>query len=256
MSSAQAGRAVLVTRPAGLAARLAELLRLEGCEAVLFPAIEILPPDDAAGLRGIVARLDEFDIAIFVSPTAVARAMAAVTASRSWPAGLKFAAVGSGTARALRDAGIGPVLAPQGRGDSEALAALPELSAVARKRVVIFRGQGGRETLRAALLARGALVEYAECYRRALPQADIAPLVQRWRKRGIAGVCVTSAQGLDNLFTLLGDSAAPLLRATPVFVPHPRVADAARRHGVAKVFVTGPGDEDLVAALAGFFAKV
>ena len=256
MSSALAGRAVLVTRPAGLAARLAELLHARCCEAILFPAIEILPPDDEASLQAIVARLDEFDIAVFISPTAVARAVAAVTAAHSWPAGLKCAAVGSGTAGALRDAGIAEVLAPRGRGDSDALAALPQMSDVAGKRVVIFRGQGGRETLRQVLAARGAKVEYAECYRRAVPRVDVAPLVERWRRGDIAGVCVTSAQGLENLIALLGDSAAPLLGATPLFVPHPRVADAARRLGVAQVTVTGPGDDELVEALAGFFAKV
>jgi uroporphyrinogen-III synthase len=256
MSSAIAGRAVLVTRPAGLSGHLSELLHAQSCEAILLPAIEIHPPDDPVRLDAVIGRLESFQIAVFVSPTAVLRAHAAVTATRSWPVGLRYAAVGSGTAKALRDIGIASVLAPEGRGDSEALAALPELADVAGKRIVIFRGQGGRESLREALLERGAHVEYAECYRRALPKADTAPLLERWRRGGIDAVCVTSAQGLDNVLALLGPGGAALLRATPVFVPHPRVADAARRLGVLQVTVTDPADEGLVAALASFFARV
>jgi len=85
------------------------------------------------------------------------------------------------------------------------------------------------------LVGRGAHVEYAECYRRAVPKTDTAPLLERWRRGCIDAVCITSAQGLDNLLALLGHGGAALLRATPVFVPHPRVADAARRVGVLQV---------------------
>ena len=106
MSGALAGRAVLVTRPAGMSTHLVALLRSEGGEAVLLPAIEILPPDDTAKLDAAIDRLDGFDIAIFISPTAVAKANAAVRARRDWPAGLRYAAIGGGTAAALREIGV------------------------------------------------------------------------------------------------------------------------------------------------------
>jgi uroporphyrinogen-III synthase len=259
MSGALAGRAVLVTRPAGLSGRLVALLRAEGGEAVLLPAIEILAPDDAGKLEAAIGRLEEFDIAIFISPTAVAKADAAVRVRREWPARLKYVAVGSGTAAALRAVGITEVVAPQGRGDSQAVAALPDLAEVAGRRIVIFRGQGGREGLREVLEARGAQVEYAECYRRAMPRVDVAPLVERWGRGGIDAVSVTSAEGIQNLFALLGaagTAGAELLRATPVFVPHPSVGEAARSRGVERVILTREGDEALAEALASFFAKV
>jgi len=256
MTSALAGRVVLVTRPEALAARLASLLRAEGGEAVLFPAIEILPPEQPAKLAELIGRLGAFDIAIFISPTAVAKADAAVRASRAWPLPLRCAAVGGGTAQALCAAGFTDIIAPQGRGDSEALAALPELAVVRGKRIVIFRGQGGRETLREILEARGAEVAYAECYRRALPRAEVAPLIDRWQRGGVHAVSITSTEGLKNLLALLGPAGAPLLCATPVFVPHPRVGKAARALGIERVIVTGTSDEALVEAIAAFFAKV
>ncbi len=88
---------------------------------------------------------------------------------------------------------------------------------------------------------------------------DVGPLVERWRRGGIDAVSITSAEGLGNLFALLGTAGtagAALLRATPVFVPHPRVGEAARNLGVERVIVTGAGDEALAGALASFFAKV
>ena len=251
-----AGRAVLVTRPAGLGERLGALIRAAGGEAILLPTIEILPPDDPARLAGVVDRLGDFDIAIFISPTAVAKAQETVKGRHGWPARLMIAAVGGGTAQALRTLGFAGVVAPHGRGDSEALAALPELADLRGKRILIFRGQSGREALRETLEARGASVEYGECYRRAMARPDIAPLLQRWRHRGIDAVSITSAEGLENLMALLGSEGRALLLAAPVFVPHPRVGEAATRLGIARVVVTGASDEALVEALETFFAKV
>jgi uroporphyrinogen-III synthase len=256
MRGSLAGRSVLVTRPEGVAERLAKLLHDAGGEAILLPAIEILPPEDPEQLDALIGRLDGFDLAVFVSPTAVAKACAAVAAKRPWPARLRIAAVGAATARALLAAGFTQVLAPQRRGDSEALAALPQLAQLHGQRVLIFRGQGGRETLRETLQGRGAEVEYAQCYRRAPPRIDVAPLIERWRGGGVDAVSITSREGLENLLALLGPAGSGLLRATPVFVPHPRVAEAARALGIERVNITDAGDEALVAALVAFFARV
>jgi uroporphyrinogen-III synthase len=250
------GSVILVTRPAGLGQGLAQSIRAAGGEVVFFPAIEIAPPSDPAALVRIVEALDRFDIAIFISPSAVVKGHEFVTARRAWPSALRVAAVGSGTAASLAELGFTGVIAPQGQGDSQALAALPEFAQVSGKSIVIFRGEGGRETLRAALQSRGATVTYAQCYRRGRPAADPAPLLARWRRGGVHAVCLTSGEGLENLAGILGPEGAALLRATPVFVPHPRIGAAAEGFGVARTLLTGAGDEQLVAALKAFFAKV
>jgi uroporphyrinogen-III synthase len=251
-----AGRRVVLTRPAGQAAHLAALIQAAGGEPVLFPALEILDVEDLRPLDPLIDRLDTFDLAIFVSANAVDKALALVRARRSWPAGLRVATVGRGSERALRRQGFAAVIAPGERFDSEALLDLPELKAVAGKRVVIFRGVGGRELLAEALAARGAAVEYAECYRRGRPQADAAPLLALWRRHQLDAFAVTSAEALANLREMLGDGGAQCLKTTPLFVPHERIAAAARALGVDTVVVTGPGDDGLVEGLAAFFAKV
>jgi uroporphyrinogen-III synthase len=250
------GRGIVITRPRERALALAERIRAAGGDPVLFPTIEILPPENEDAVSRIVARLEEFQLAIFVSPTAALRGHALVSASRSWPQGLRVAAVGAGTAKALSERGFRDVISPEGEADSEALAALAELRELRGRAVVIFRGQGGREWLGRELEARGARVEYAECYRRARPEADARALLARWQTGAVEAVSITSAEGLANCFTMLGPTGGRYLRATPVFVPHPRIEAAARERGVREIIVTGRGDERTVAEMAAFFARV
>ena len=240
-----AGRGIVVTRPRALAPGLAARIEGAGGRAILFPAIEI----EDLPLPGVLQQAESFDLAIFVSPTAVDKAARDV---RRWP---RVAAVGAGTRQALERRGISPVLAPQGEADSEALLALRELQQVAGRRVLIVRGQGGRALLGDTLAARGARVEYAECYRRARPKADVAPLLSSWTEGAIHAVTVNSGEALENLVALLGDAGAVSLRATPLFVPHERVAASATCLGVRQVIVAGPADEQMVRRLVAYFSS-
>jgi uroporphyrinogen-III synthase len=250
------GRGIVITRPREHALALAERIRAAGGDPILFPTIEILPPENQDAVSGIIARLETFQLAIFVSPTAALRGHTLVSASRSWPEGLRVAAVGAGTAKALMERGFRDVISPEGEADSEALAALAELQELRGQPVVIFRGQGGREWLRRELEARGARVEYAECYRRARPEADARSVLARWQTGAVDAVSITSAEGLVNCFAMLGPTGGRYLRATPMFVPHPRIELAARERDVREIIVTGRGDERTVAEMAAFFARV
>jgi uroporphyrinogen-III synthase len=232
------GRTILVTRPRAQAAGLARLIEQAGGQAHLFPAIEIeeVPPPAALG------RLEEFDLAIFVSPTAVAKVMPHV---RKLP---RVAAVGAGTRRQLEKHGVTDVIAPSTGADSEALLAVPELQKPAGMRIAILRGDGGRALLGETLAVRGARVEHVTCYRRLRPQAPARP----WRTGELAAVTVSSGQGLANLFEVLD---AALLRSTPLFVPHARIAEQARALSAREVVLAGHSDEDMLAALVAYFRR-
>jgi len=250
--SVLAGRRVLITRPLEQAQTLERLVRAAGGEPVCVPAIEILPPADPAPVRALAARLAEFDLAIFVSPNAVRRSLE-LLGDRPWPARLKVATVGQGSRAELEQRGFADVIAPAGaaaRSDSEALLALPELAAVRGSRIVIFRGESGRELLGRELAARGARVEHAACYRRAAP--DGARMRSAWT-RAMDAVTVSSAEGLANLLAMLGEGAVRRLSSVPLFVPHPRVAAEARQRGLQQVIVAGPGDAEMLAALVAHF---
>jgi uroporphyrinogen-III synthase len=254
--SALAGRGIVVTRPREQAEGLARLIASAGGEGLVFPAIEIEDLADLRPILGVIDRLEEFDLAIFISPNAVHKALNLIFSrrgERGWPPRLRVAAVGRGSRRELERQGLQEVLAPAAHADSEALLALPELAHMAGKRVVIFRGEGGRELLGDTLAARGARVEYAECYRRVRPRADSAPLLAAWARGGVHAVTVSSSEGLANLFEMLGKLGQQWLRTTPLFVPHERVAEAARRLGVRSVIVSGAGDAELLEALVAYF---
>jgi len=249
-------RRIVVTRPAGQADTLAGMIASRGGRALVFPVLEIRDVEDVRPLLGVIDRLDSFDLAIFISPNAVNKAMNLIQPRRAWPAALPAGAVGRESEKQLRRHGVERTIAPQGRSDSEALLALPELHAMAGKRVVIFRGDGGRELLGDTLTARGATVEYAECYRRARPAGDVTPLLTAWARGEIDAVTITSSEGLANLFDMVGKLGQQWLRRTPLFVPHERIAGNARMLGLEKVILTEPGDAGLVAGLEAFFAKL
>lgn len=251
MTHALAGRTVLVTRPVHQAAALAQKVEAAGGDAFVFPALAI-EPVAADRLADALAYLATADVAIFISPNAAQFGMAAIRSHGDLPATLQVFAVGPGTARVLAAQGVDDVVTPDGH-DSEALLALPQLQAMAGRRVVIVRGVGGRPLAADTLRARGADVRFLECYRRTCPQADPAPLLARWQAGGIDAVTVASAETLHNLAALLGEPGAPLLAATPLFAPHEKIAEAARRFGIAQVVATAGGDAGLLDGLVNWF---
>jgi uroporphyrinogen-III synthase len=249
------GKTIVITRPREQAAHLAELIRQAGGEALIFPAVEIRDLADTTTVQELIDRLDDYDLAIFISPTAVARAMALISDRRSLPPSLQIAAIGQGSARELEQRGVEKVLAPTGRSDSEALLELPEMLQLSGKRVVIFRGMGGRELLADTLRQRGAIVDYAECYQRVRPDTLPTELLERGARDQIQALVVTSAEGLNNLYEMLGEQGGAWLKSTPVFVPHRRIEQAGRALGLARLIVTQGGDEGLLQGIIAYLAQ-
>jgi len=244
------GLGVVITRPREPAEALAAALAREGARPIVFPAlaIEDIPPSPA--LAGVLARLPQAGLAIFVSAHAVQKGLAAARARGPWPANVPVAAVGEATAEALRNSGFAQVISPPERHDSEGLLALPELSQVRGQRVVIFRGEGGRERLREALEARGATVAYVECYRRVKPHADASALVAAFGRGEVQAVSALSGETLENFVAMVGPAGAPLLGAATLVVPHEAIAAHrdARRFG--RVVVAPHGAEGLAQTLS------
>ena len=255
-----AGRRIVVTRPKGQAAGLSTLIREAGGEALEVPALQIGDLPDLALFDAVAERLESFDYAIFASKNAVRRAFALLEArrsGRSWPANLQVATVGGGSREELLARGFSSVIAPGGQSDSEALLALPEFADPARvagKRIVIFRGEGGRRLLGETLEARGAVIEHAPCYRRTLPAAGGALLAAALDGGKVDAVLVSSAEGLANLLEMLGGDASRRIAGAAFFVPHPRVADEVSRRGIGRSVVAGPGDAQMAAALVAYFS--
>ncbi len=253
--SALAGRHIVVTRPAGQATHLAEALVEQGAHPVLYPVLAIEGVSDTTPILDAAIRLDQYDWAMFVSPNAVDKALAVILPQRSWPPSVRVATVGRSSEAALARHGIHDVVAPQERFDSEALLELPEFADVQGRRVIIFRGDSGRDLFGDTLKARGAVVDYVTCYRRTKPASDPAPLLKLWSEGRLDAMTVTSSEGLRNLYDMVGKVGQGWLRRTPTFVPHARIAEQARALGLHNVVQTGPADAGLLAGLNDYFSR-
>lgn len=163
MTISLAGLRVLILRSARPGDPLAARLTAKGAEVHSFPLLGIEPrPALDAALSGTVATADGW---IFVSRHAVRHGLEQLAAAGLLPARVPIFAVGAATAAALRE-DWGIAARHPSEANTEGLLGLPELQEVRGRTIVIFRGAGGRDALRAGLRARGARVHYCEVYRR------------------------------------------------------------------------------------------
>lgn len=247
---------ILVTRPAHQAQHLADEIRAMGGHPILFPVLEITNVKDPQPLIELIDRLEAFDLAVFVSPNAVNRAMPLINTRQILPPNLKIAAVGKGSAEVLQHFGVNNIITPTSRFDSEALLDLAELKDVKNKRVIIFRGNDGRQLLGDTLIKRGAIVEYIACYHRGRPDIDASTLLSIWTNNHLDAVTITSSEGLHNLFDMIGESGQQLLNKTPLFTAHQRIAETAKKLGLSLVVTTDAGDEGILRGLQFYFQAI
>lgn len=251
MNARLAGLGVVITRPRAAALPLAAALEREGARVFLFPALSIEATELSPASAAALGSLPSAALAIFVSANAAERGLAAARHNGPWPGGVAVAAIGEATAQALRNAGVGPVIAPSERHDSEALLELPGLQAVSGENVVVFRGEGGREHLKQVLEGRGARVAYVECYRRMRPATDPAPLLAAAQRGEVHAVGVLSAETLENFIAMLGAEGGALTAAATLVVPHEAIAAHPEARRFARTVVAAPGCAGVVEALSG-----
>ena len=149
------GVSVAVTRARAQASELAARLRALGASVVEAAAIRIEP------LEVVVPPIDTFDLLCVTSPNGAEQLLSRVRDARAL-AGPTIAAIGPGTARALRAHGVEADVVPE-RSIAESLVAA--LEHVPVKRALIARAQDARDVLPDALRARGAEVEVLALYR-------------------------------------------------------------------------------------------
>ena len=245
------GKKVWVTRPAHQAAELCRKIREREGVPLNLPTLVIRPvlgEDRAADNRRL---LTDADIVIFVSKNAVVHAMDLFPHSVDVLQEKTTLAVGRVTAGTLLALGLKRV-GHIDNGGSEALLRLPVLSGteIRDKRVLIIRGQGGREVLRDSLLARGAGVDYLEVYRRDKPDISRADMAKFWHDEKPDAVVITSLAGLDNLVELIPPSESGRLFGTAMVVMSDRIRQCALQAGFLHVAVaTDNTDAGLVDAL-------
>ncbi|HET6549139.1 MAG TPA: uroporphyrinogen-III C-methyltransferase [Solirubrobacter sp.] len=148
------GHTIAVTRARAQASALAERLRALGADVVEAPAIR------TRALDVTLPDLRPYDLVCVTSPTGAEHLFDHLRDARDL-AGVTVAAIGPGTARALRERGIAADVVPE-RAVAEGL--VDALADVPVRRALIARAASGRDVLPDALRERGAEVDVVALY--------------------------------------------------------------------------------------------
>ena len=238
--TALTGFCVAITRPCDQAKKLSALIVQAGGTVNLFPLIQISQLNDYSQFEEVISKIVHYDWAVFISSNAVQNAMPRLI-KYTIPANLKFAAIGPVTAAELKSFGVKQILTPEVRFDSEALLALPEMQDMQGKKVMLFRGIGGRDVLAETFKSRGAQVNFAECYQRINPQNNCDLLANLYSDKILHGIVVTSSEAMRYLLDLAGVSE--WLKQVTLFVNHARIAEEPLQLGLKVTIADAPGDQ-------------
>ena len=246
-----ADRAVLVTRPAGQADSLCRLLEQSGYRPLHCPMLELEAltgpePNNRARLQ----QLDEYQILIFVSANAVSFGMAWIEDYwLQFPTGPRCLSVGQASAELLRSYRL-KVEFPVDNMSSEGLLALPSLLDVEGQRILIFKGEGGRDYLRTELLKRGASVDELVTYRRRPPAMAVGQLFALLQANDCHRLLISSGEGLHNMVSLLTASELEQVLPRQIVVPGGRVTGEAAALGFSRITTAANAtDEAMMTAL-------
>lgn len=220
---------VLVTRPEPSGQALCELLTLQGCLGVPFPTIAFIPPPNPP--QPIAT--GQYDMLIFISPQAVFASQPLLPKKH---VNTKMVAVGGGTQAALWGLGFDAPIVPNEEWGSEGLLKLPEMQHVSDKKILIIRGEGGREILADTLQARGAIISHLIAYQSVLPVRDPHPIYELMKKKQIHAIVCTSNATVNNLVTLL-PSMTEQLKSLPLVVVSERINHYANALGFQSIRV-------------------
>lgn len=230
---------VWVTRPEGQQAPLVSLLEASGFEATVQSSLLLEPLPLSAEDRQRLINIDEYQAVFFVSTNAVRYALEILENYwPQWPVGINWLAVGEATANALQAAGFVPQW-PENGFNSEAALVMESLQQMEGQKVLILRGETGRELFTDTLRARGAIVERIPLYRR-----RCHPALQ-WPSPAPEAVMVTSVES----WHCIQQCGGAELHGTLIIAGSERIAQAINEMGYNSVVAASPHDEDMVACL-------
>ena len=236
---------VLVTRPASQAEEICPSLEALGCEVIRQPLLKIEVVAETPVIKSQFMDIDLFDAVIAISRNAAEMGLMYLDQYwPQWPLGVDWIAIGPVTGEVMTKQGL-EVLMPAGQFDSEGALKMPELQDVAGKKILIWRGVGGRETLASTLRERGAEVVYAELYQRLVPEYNETQWQQVLSQSPL--LLVSSGQGLEAI-------AAQQPRISEsvrgIIAPSRRVAELAKSLGFINIQIAASAqDVDMLTAV-------
>ena len=235
---------LLVTRPQPQADEWVAALRAHGVAAHVLPLLQIVPEPDPTATAAWTA-LSAYGLVVFVSPGCVKSFFALRPVDAGWPPGARAATTGPGTSLALREAGVpaAAIIEPPHDAeqfDSEALWRQLAPQPWRGQRVLVVRGDGGRDWLAERLREQGAEVAFVQAYRRTLPSLNAA-------QRALLAAALAAPARHCWLFSS-SQAVAHLRQLAPqsdwssgcAVATHPRIAATLRSAGFGTVWPVRP----------------
>ncbi len=236
---------ILLTRPLNQVKPLESLIKDSGNQAILFPTLKI------EALKASPLK-ERYDVVIFISANAVKYGLEALNSLKHRHD--KIFAVGSATAKKLSDSGFKVDAFPQEKASSESLLAMSEVKKISNKDILIFRGKGGRETLKEGL-GKNNVVEYIEVYKRT--QCKIESLhresLDKFLKDNNGAITITSVENLSTMIAMveeINSNAIEHIKRYPLIALSDRIKTYAQSIGFNRVEVAPQiNDDGLVQAI-------
>lgn len=243
---------VVLTQPQPRVGAMASALRARGHEVAALSFTRIVPlPFDPVRLQSPL-----YDWVVAVSPAALEALMHGL--GGRWPAHLGLALIGPGSLEWLHS---GSVQVPPDRlrmpgqppYDAEALMRLAPFDKPAGLRVLVARGERGRDDWIEQLRLAGATVDVLPLYESMAlsPDSLVRDTLARWALSDRRLYCVFTQSAAVAGVQSLG-AAWTALRASPQAVAlaiHPRIVAAAEHAGLRQVRLIPPGLSAIVGAL-------
>lgn len=228
---------ILVTRPNPGGENLCAFLQQKDVNALHFPTIEIEPLLDFHQSKNAVAHFFKADWLIFTSPHAVWTVMPMFTKIYVKDNQVaRFAAIGEGTRSALAAYGIENIHVPDDW-NSERLLALSTFQSVSNQKIIIIKGQEGRDLLQKTFERRGAIVTNLIAYRRTIPDIDPTPFTALMKKNAIHGIVCASFTSINHLKQMIGSTHWHNLQMIPLIVISHRIKTLAESLNFQTIWV-------------------
>ena len=169
--------ALISTRPQKTNVQLSDELKKSEINLLSFPLTEIHPLNNYQIFDGVIKNIKNYQHIIFISTNAVHFFLERVKKlSLQIPKNLIFSSIGPTTKLLLQKKLSVDVHYPIKTFDSEHLLKEKIYNNVEGQKILIIRGEGGRETLKNALEEKGGIVNYGECYVRKYVDIDLIQL--------------------------------------------------------------------------------
>ena len=234
------GKTIVVTRARAQASELTKQLEAEGAKVIEAPAIKIVPPADYAPLDEAISKIDTYKCLVLTSANGVKAFFARLTAAGKDAralAGIKIAAIGCGTAKALANCGLTADLVPATY-KAEELAEAMSAELAKGDKVLLPRAKEAREVLPQTLRKLGVEVDVITAYETVAVCDNADELIAALQNKEVDMVTFTSSSTVTNFLKVLGGKKE-LLESVACAAIGPVTAATCNKNGITPAVTAG-----------------